>query len=250
MFEPTLPPEFLDPEDRKIWLQEPENGGRRLPGFGRLLRVQEDVADSVYSAWYRHKEALDLPKRILHSDFWPSKETAFKKNYPSEIELAYFEEWPSFEADSVELTEDILTCKKLRMTSTTVADQLTFFYKLHQTKIDLMMIRFNVSKLFELGDHDWLDELEMDDKVQSEKLDSLFFSWRIDDPKLHQMFEFLGEKRINASCRFFNYFFEGILKSGFAKASLRVEEDGGDQGGENSDSAGHPKKPKNEGPQP
>jgi hypothetical protein len=249
MFEPIDPKAFLDPEDRLIWRQEPDNGGRALPGFAGQLRAQEDLSDSVYLAWYGQSEAQGLPKKILKQDYWPDLETAFKKNYSAELELALFEVWPSFESDAVQLTVDVLHVVKLRKDSTVIADQLTGYYIAHQSQIDLIMIRFCVASIFEQAQIDWLDEVELNNQALSSKLDELFFGWRTDDPKLHPIFEFLGEKKAEIGCKFVNYFFEGILKSSFAKASLEIEDDDDVQGGEDSDSS-HPKKPKSEGAQP
>lgn len=250
MFRPIAPNYFLDPEDRLIWRQEPENAGRMLPGFAGQLRAHEDLSDSVYLSWYGEAEAQGLPKRILADDFWPDVETVFKKNYSEELELALFEVWPAFEADCVQLAVDVLTLKQLKMRSTVIADQLTSFYIAHQAQIDLIMIRFNCAKLFEQGDMDWLDEVAIDDAELSSKLDALHFAWRTNDSTLLPIFELIGEKSMEVGCKFVDYFFKGILLNSYAKASLKIEEDDEDRGSESSDSAGHPKKPKNEGPQP
>ncbi len=251
MFEQIDAEDFLNPQDRQIWRQEPENGGRLLPGFAGQLRVNESLYGSIFAAWYGQKEADGLPKIILKNEFWPEEEKAFRKNYPAEIELAYHEVWPGFEADSVELTISILMCRRLKLGSTSIADQLTYFYKLNQTKIDLMMMRFHAATVFEVGgEMDWIDELQIGDASISEKLDLLFFGWRMDDPNRHDLFDNLGEKSIDVGARFFDYFFSGILRNSYAKAKLRIEDDDGEQGSGDSESNGNPKHQKNGGPQP
>ncbi len=250
MFEPLDPTDYLDPSDRQIWRQQPENGGRLLHGFAGQLKACEDRSDSVYLKWYGQAEASGLPQRIRNKDFWPSAETTFRKNYPAELELALFEVWPAFESESVQLTIDLLNINQLRLNSRRVADQITAFYVEHQSKIDLIMFRFNCAKVFEQAQIDWLDEQEMGDSVLSAKLDSLFFDWRLDDAKLKPTFEFLGEKNIEVGCRFIDYFFSGILRNSFAKASLQIKKEEDDQAGDDTGSFGLPHDPRDGGLQP
>jgi hypothetical protein len=211
--------QLLDPEDRLIWKQ-----ARQLPGFSNNLSVYEDLTDSLYHRWYGSEQPEGLPKLVLNPKFWPSESSYFVQNYSEELELALKESWPKLDEDSIELTQNVLSALKLG--SLVVADYLTLFYTEHQDKIDLIMMRFFASNTFEQGSRtDWLDEVEIADIAISQRLDDLFYKWRIDDPKLEPLYKFLGKKQILVGCRFFDYFFEGILKKSFEIASLRNMKD-------------------------
>jgi hypothetical protein len=231
-----IPPynNLLDPSERHIWLQQDEDADgvrpRLLPGFQRQLTVSEDPSDRVSAKWYGEEPSNSLPQRILKPDFWPADTARFKEKFSVELELAIQEIWPKFEEDSIELTANILSILKLGKIA--VADQLTVFYIEHQPKIDVVMVRFYACNIFEQGQNwDWLSEHDAKDEALTKKLDAWFFQWRIDDSKLWPLIDALGEKNILVGCRFFDFFFEQMLRKNYELAKLRGE----DEDGEDSD---------------
>jgi hypothetical protein len=232
---------ILDPEDRLIWKQKKSEFEywRLLPGFCGLLTVREDLHDSVYLTWFGSKEAEGLPKRILDPKFWPKGNTKFNEKFSEEVERTLHEAWPSFEKDGIELAVNVLLATPRG--STAVADMLTLFYIEHQAKIDLIMVRFFACKVFEIQPElDWILERAMGDAALTKMMDRLFFEWRIDDPRLKRRVEVIGEKCIYVGCKFFDFFFEGILKKNYEIAKLRLEGDQDDHlnSEANSDSGG------------
>jgi hypothetical protein len=225
---------LLHPSERHIWRQQDVDADgirpRLLPGFQRQLTVSEDPSDRVSAKWYDEEPSNCLPQRILKADFWPTDTARFKEKFSAELNLTIQEIWPKFEEDSIELTANILSILKLGKIA--VADQLTAFYIEHQSKIDAVMVRFCACYIFEQKPYlDWLSERDANDEALSKKLDAWFFQWQIDDPKLWPVIDALGEKNILVGCRFFDFFFEQMLRKNYVLAKLRGE----DEDGEDSD---------------